>query len=311
VQVLDVRPSLTAVLRQFEQVRSRLEPEGLFAEERKRALPRWPERIALLTSVPSAALADMLRTARERWPATGLLVVPIPVQGNVEEQIVAAIEALGRRAEAFGIEALVLARGGGSREDLAVFDGERLARCLAAFPLPVVCGLGHEDDVTIADLVADYRAATPTAALVAVLPERSQVLRSLVQERIHLRRTVQLRIAAARQRLIAREEQLRLLHPSRLLARRREWLGQQRQLLQALSPHHLLARGFSLLRDSEGRLLRSVARIRPGDCLTAELADGRMALQVERIEPAAARAEAPDGPDPPGDPPLPTTGSAG
>jgi exodeoxyribonuclease VII large subunit len=311
VQVLDVRPSLTAVLRQFEQVRSRLEPEGLFAEERKRALPRWPGRIALLTSVPSAALADMLRTARERWPATGLLVVPIPVQGNVEEQIVAAIEALGPRAEAFGIEALVLARGGGSREDLAVFDGERLARCLAAFPLPVICGLGHEDDVTIADLVADYRAATPTAALVAVLPERSQVLRSLEQERNHLRRTVQLRIAAARQRLIAREEQLRLLHPSRLLARRLEWLRQQRQLLQALSPHHLLARGFSLLRDSEGRLLRSVARIRPGALLSAELADGRLALQVERIEPATAGAEAPDGPDPSSDPPLPTTSSAG
>ena len=224
VQVLDVRPSLTAVLRQFEQVRNRLEPEGLFDEERKRALPLWPRRLALLTSVPSAALADMLRTARERWPATDLLVVPIPVQGNVEERIVTAIERLGLRAEAFGIEALVLARGGGSREDLAVFDGERLARSLAAFPVPVVCGLGHEDDVTIADLVADYRAATPTAALVALLPERRQVLRSLEQERSHLLRTLHLRVAAGRQRLSARQEQLRLLHPSRLLARRLEWL---------------------------------------------------------------------------------------
>ena len=123
VQVLDVRPSLTTVLRQFEQVRSRLEPEGLFDPERKRALPPWPRRIALLTSVPSAALADMLRTARERWPATDLLVVPIPVQGNVESQIASAIETLCARAASLGIEALVLARGGGSREDLAVFDG--------------------------------------------------------------------------------------------------------------------------------------------------------------------------------------------
>ncbi|MEA5411101.1 exodeoxyribonuclease VII large subunit [Synechococcus sp. BA-120 BA3] len=285
VQVLDVRPSLTTVLRQFEQVRSRLEPEGLFDPERKRPLPRWPRRIALLTSVPSAALADMLRTARERWPATDLLVVPIPVQGNVEAQIVAAIENLGERADRLGIEALVLARGGGSREDLAVFDGESLARCLAACRWPVICGIGHEDDVTIADLVADYRAATPTAALVALLPDRSQVIRALAQERGHLQGTLALRIASARQRLGARQDQLRLLHPARLLGQRRQWLDQRRQLLQALSPRHLLARGFSLLRDGDGRLLRSVKQLRPGAGITAELADGRVALQVQGIEP--------------------------
>jgi exodeoxyribonuclease VII large subunit len=288
VQVLDVRPSLTTVLRQFEQVRSRLEPEGLFDPERKRALPPWPRRIALLTSVPSAALADMLRTARERWPATDLLVVPIPVQGNVESQIAAAIESVCRQAASLGIDALVLARGGGSREDLAVFDGEQLARCLAASPLPVICGIGHEDDVTIADLVADYRAATPTAALVAVLPERSQVLRSLAQERDHLQRTLSLRIASARQRLGTRQEQLQKLHPSRLLEQRQQWLAQQRLLLRALSPAHLLARGFSLLRDRDGRLLRSVVQLRPGDAVLAELADGRVALRVEASEPAPA-----------------------
>ncbi|WP_216909185.1 exodeoxyribonuclease VII large subunit [Synechococcus sp. CCY 0621] len=302
VQVLDVRPSLTTVLRQFEQVRSRLEPEGLFDPERKRALPPWPRRIALLTSVPSAALADMLRTARERWPATDLLVVPIPVQGNVESQITAAIESVCRQAASLGIDALVLARGGGSREDLAVFDGEQLARCLAASPLPVICGIGHEDDVTIADLVADYRAATPTAALVAVLPERSQVLRSLAQEREHLQRTLSLRIASARQRLGTRQEQLQKLHPSRLLEQRQQWLAQQRQLLRALSPAHLLARGFSLLRDRDGRLLRSVVQFRPGDSVLAELADGRVALRVEASEPAAAPPDAPpgDGPAPAG-----------
>jgi exodeoxyribonuclease VII large subunit len=286
VQVLDVRPSLTTVLRQFEQVRSRLEPEGLFDPERKRALPPWPRRIALLTSVPSAALADMLRTARERWPATDLLVVPTPVQGNVESQIATAIESVCRQAASLGIEALVLARGGGSREDLAVFDGEQLARCLAAAVLPVICGIGHEDDVTIADLVADYRAATPTAALVAVLPERSQVLRSLAQERGHLQQTLSLRIASARQRLGTRQEQLRRLHPSRLLEQRQQWLAQQRQLLRALSPAHLLARGFSLLRDRDGRLLRSVVQLQPGDAVVAELADGRVALQVQGHEPA-------------------------
>ena len=103
VQVLDLRPSLTAVLRQFERVKERLAPEGLFDPERKRPLPSWPACIALLTSVPSSALADMLRTARERWPATRLLVVPIPVQGAVEDRIRAAVEGLGERVERFGV----------------------------------------------------------------------------------------------------------------------------------------------------------------------------------------------------------------
>ena len=299
VQVLDVRPSLTTVLRQFEQVRNRLEPEGLLDPARKRPVPRWPRCVALLTSVPSAALADMLRTARERWPATDLLVVPIPVQGNVEAQIVATIESLRGQADRLAIEALVLARGGGSREDLAVFDGESLARSLAACHWPVICGIGHEDDVTIADLVADYRAATPTAALVALLPDRSQVIRALAQERGHLHRTLALRIASARQRLGARQEQLQLLHPARLLSRRRQWLDQLRQLLQALSPRHLLTRGFSLLRDSDGQVLHSVKQLQPGAGVTAELADGRVALLVKAVEPDGPNGtDAAEGPDP-------------
>ncbi|MCP9860454.1 MULTISPECIES: exodeoxyribonuclease VII large subunit [unclassified Cyanobium] len=303
VQVLDLRPSLTTVLRQFEQVRDRLEPEGLFDPERKRSLPAWPRRIALLTSVPSAALADMLRTARERWPATELLVVPIPVQGNVESQIISAIDSLGQQHASLGLEALVLARGGGSREDLAVFDGEQLARCLAASPWPVVCGIGHEDDVTIADLVADYRAATPTAALVAVLPDRSQVLRSLAQERDHLQRTLSLRLASARQRLTSRQEQLLRLHPRRLLEQQQQWLARQRQLLQALSPQHLLARGFSLLRDGDGRLLRSVSQLRPDAEVIAELADGRVAMRVQGTEWDGPGPESSETPDPTAVPP--------
>lgn len=303
VQVLDLRPSLTTALRQFERVRDRLEPEGLFDPERKRPLPAWPQRIALLTSVPSAALADMLRTARERWPATELLVVPIPVQGNVESQIISAIDSLGQQHASLGLEALVLARGGGSREDLVVFDGEKLARCLAASPWPVICGIGHEDDVTIADLVADYRAATPTAALVAVLPDRSQVIRSLAQERDHLQRTLSLRLASARQRLTTRQEQLLRLHPRRLLEQQQQWLARQRQLLQALSPQHLLARGFSLLRDGDGRLLRSVSQLRPGAAIIAELADGRVALRVQGTERDGPGPETTEGPDPTAVPP--------
>ncbi len=285
VQVLDLRPGLTTVMRQFERVRAQLEPEGLFALERKRPLPALPRRIALLTSVPSSALADMLRTARERWPATGLLVVPIPVQGPVEGQIVAALAEIAARAEALEIDTVVLARGGGSREDLAVFDGVALARALGAMPVPVVCGLGHEDDTTIADLVADHRAATPTAAIVALLPDRQLARQEIGRSRAHLQRTLSLRLAAARQRLGQQRSQLTACHPIRLLEQQRRWLAQQRLLLQALSPQHLLARGFSLLRDGRGQLVRSLAQLQPGDPLELQLADGRVRARVQDLLP--------------------------
>ncbi|MFY8148382.1 MAG: exodeoxyribonuclease VII large subunit [Prochlorococcaceae cyanobacterium] len=286
VQVLDIRPSRSAALRQFEQVRARLEPEGWFAPERKRPLPACPSCLALLTSVPSSALADMLRTARERWPATRLLVVPIPVQGPVEAEICAAVEAVIAAAERWGIEALVLARGGGSREDLAVFDGERLARCLGTSPLPVVCGLGHEDDTTIADLVADYRAATPTAALVALLPDRGAALQSLREQRGQLRRSIDWRLQLERQRLQQQRQLLLGVHPGALLQRHRQLLERQRQLLQALAPEQLLRRGFALVRRQDGSLLRSSREAPAGSAITVELADGLLDARVLQSHPS-------------------------
>lgn len=285
VQVLDIRPSLSSVLRQFERVRERLEPEGLFEPARKRPLPDTPAAVAVLTSVPSSALADLLRTAAERWPATQLVVVPIPVQGPVEGQIRAALEATWGQAEALGLEAIVLARGGGSREDLAVFDGEELARCLARCPLPVVTGLGHEDDTTIADLVADYRAATPTAAMVALLPDRRAALANLRQIQGHLAQVVQWRLAAERQQLAQKQQRLVELHPRRQLAERRRDLERALALLRALSPHHLLERGFSLVRDSRGAVLRSVTQLKNGERLTLELPDGLVEAEVREIQP--------------------------
>ena len=296
VQVLDLRPGLTAVLRQFERVRSQLEPEGLFEGTRKRALPRMPARIALLTSVPSSALADMLRTARERWPATDLLVVPIPVQGAVEARIVAAIEALSERATSFGLDALVLARGGGSREDLAVFDGVALARSLAACPVPVVCGIGHEDDITIADLVADHRSATPTAAVVALLPDREAVLLELARSRTQLQRWLLLRLESARALLRQQRALLIGQHPAKRLEQQRNWLAQQRLLLQALSPQHLLARGFSLLRNHQGQVVRSFAQLETGAEIEIQIVDGRVRARVEQLLPDGS----PSAPDPPG-----------
>jgi len=285
VQVLDLRPSLSSVLRRFERVRQQLEPEGLLDPGRKRPLPDSPARIALLTSVPSSALADMLRTARERWPATGILVVPIPVQGAVEDQICTALERVGAAAGRLGVEAIVLARGGGSREDLSVFDGEALARCIAAAPVPVVCGIGHEDDTTIADLVADHRAATPTAALVALLPERRQRQLVCQQLRRHLAQLVVLRLQGERQRLGQLGERLQRLHPSDQLRQRRRDLEQARRLLQALSPQHVLERGFSLVHRTDGGLVRRLEDLEAGQWISIALADGEADALVQGLRP--------------------------
>lgn len=286
VQVLDLRPSLSTVLRQFERVRQILEPEGLLAAERKRTLPPFPAAIALLTSVPSSALADMLRTAGERWPNTRLYQVAIPVQGQVEAEICRLLAQVIERADGLGIEAIVLARGGGSREDLAVFDGEALARLLGASPVPVVTGLGHEDDTTIADLVADYRAATPTAAIVALLPDRLTVLQQLNQSRSQLGQALSFGLQAKRQQLASLMAQLELIRPSRLLAHQRQGLQQRRELLEALSPQRLLRRGFALVRSPSGQLLRSIKQIGRGDPFLVELADGRLQAQVTHVTPA-------------------------
>ena len=284
VQILDLRPSLSAVLRQFERVRALLEPEGLLDPTRKQALPAMPAAIALLTSVPSSALADMLRTAQERWPATRIHVVPVPVQGAVEEQIRARLAEVVARAKDLGIEAIVLARGGGSREDLAVFDNEALARDLAACPLPLVTGLGHEDDTTIADLVADYRAATPTAAVVALLPDRQHLALNLQQQRALLRQSLSHRLQRERLRLESDRARLLQLHPCQLLASTRQQLEQRIELLQALSPQRLLERGFSLVHQADGQLVRSVQQVQSGDALQLMVADGRINTVVQTTE---------------------------
>lgn len=281
IQVLDIRPSLSRVLRDFEAVRCKLTPEGLFEPERKRPLPAEPRRVALLTSVPSSALADMLRTAAERWPAATLIVVPVPVQGPVEARLCQAVERVGEEAATLGLEALVLARGGGSREDLAVFDGEALARALAACPIPVVTGLGHEDDLTIADLVADYRAATPTAAIVALLPDRIQRQLQIRQQLKALRQTLRHRLSLDHQRLQQRRESLMLLHPRRQLARIGSELEQRRQLLEALSPQKVLARGFAFVQTSRGEVLHRIGQVQVGESIVVQLADGRLGATVQ------------------------------
>jgi exodeoxyribonuclease VII large subunit len=285
VQVLDLRPSLSTVLRRFEQVRDRLEAEGLLDPDRRRPLPELPRGIALLTASPSSALADLLRTAGNRWPACDLLVLPIPVQGPVEGELCALLERCRGRWQAWGVEVVVLARGGGNREDLALFDGEELARELARLPVPLVTGIGHEDDLTVADLIADLRAATPTAAVVAVLPDRLDLARALEQRR-QQRRLQLAQHWQRRQRSLAGGDRSSLrLSIRRQIERMTLQLQGQCRLLGALEPTRQLQRGYAVLRQHNGTLVRSGEGLPAGERIRAQLATGTLHLAVEAWQP--------------------------
>jgi exodeoxyribonuclease VII large subunit len=190
---------LGALQRQFEDLRAKLEREGLFAAGRKRPLPSLPRRIGIITSPTGAAVRDILHVLARRFPAVAVLIYPVPVQGDqAAAQLVAALEAAGRRAEC---DVLILARGGGSLEDLWAFNDERLCRAIVASPIPVVTGIGHEIDFTIADFAADVRAPTPSAAAELVVPDAEEWLGAFVRWGARLQRGMLRRLEEHRKRL--------------------------------------------------------------------------------------------------------------
>src|SRR5271167_4794465 len=190
---------LGALKRQFEELSARLNLEGLFAVERKRPLPSLPRRIGVITSPTGAAVRDILHVLARRFPATAVLIYPVSVQGaQAAAEIVAALESAGVRAEC---DVLILARGGGSLEDLWAFNDERLARVIAASSIPVISGVGHEIDFTIADFAADVRAPTPSAAAELVVPDAAEWFDAFAQFGARLRRGMLRRLEAHRERL--------------------------------------------------------------------------------------------------------------
>ncbi len=284
VQVLDIRPSLTTVLRRFETVKAQLLEEGIIDPSRRRTLPPYPKRIAVLTSVPSSALADMLRTAEERWPLSELVVVPIPVQGDVAPIICGVLSRLAQQHQQLGLDAIVIARGGGSREDLMVFDDADVCRSLATFPLPVVTGIGHEDDLTVADLVADHRTATPTAAMVTLMPSKESARQTIIQRRNRLSESKRWRLEQASARLKDRQLLLQALRPAVGVQRRRDQWQQRQQLLCALSPQRWLNRGFAMLNTTKGQPLQSVYDISPNEQVQIRLKDGLIQAVAKTIQ---------------------------
>ncbi|MGH8752201.1 MAG: exodeoxyribonuclease VII large subunit [Burkholderiales bacterium] len=205
------RAGLGALYEAFEKLKAKLDAEGLFLETRKKALPPFPRAIGVVTSPQAAALFDVLTTLRRRMPGIAVIIYPAPVQGEgAGAKIAAAIAAAGNRAEC---DVLILCRGGGSIEDLWAFNEEAVARAIAACPLPIVSGVGHETDFTIADFVADRRAPTPTAAAELVSPSRGELLANLDLFQQRLKRWMT-RILEARMQLL--DYLARRLQPARL-----------------------------------------------------------------------------------------------
>jgi exodeoxyribonuclease VII large subunit len=290
--------------REFTRLKARLEAEGLFAPERKRPLPAWPRTIGLVTSPTGAALRDMLNVIRRRFPMAEVLLSPTPVQGDdAPPQIVAALHALADARP----DVIIVARGGGSLEDLWAFNDERVARAMAALPVPVVSGVGHETDFTIADFVADVRAPTPSAAAELVTPSRDQLrnqvnalaaqmagaLSSAIRDkRLSLREqsaqlkalSPQARLANARQRaddLLARAA-VAMTH--RLALERERWNGLA-QALNGVSPLAVLRRGYAVVSHPDGKVVRKASEVKSGDPLRVRVSEGEFGVEVQDSNP--------------------------
>jgi exodeoxyribonuclease VII large subunit len=293
---------LGALQAQFEQLKARLAQEGLFDEARKRPLPTFPRRIGVVTSPVGAALRDIINVLRRRYPLAEVILSPTQVQGeDAPLQIVGALQALSQVED---VDVIILARGGGSLEDLWAFNDEQVARAIAALPIPVVCGVGHETDFTIADFVADLRAPTPSVAAELVTPDRDELARRLRRFRAQLAAGVEEANARRRHMLAGEMRALRRLSPQTWIDRRRQRvddlgrvaqrtivhrlaLGRERLnglsfRLSALNPQATLARGYAIVRHIEdGRVVSRVGQIMPGDRLSVQVSDGEFGSIVQ------------------------------
>jgi exodeoxyribonuclease VII large subunit len=287
----------------FEKLKAKLQAEGLFDAATKRPIPAHPQRIGIVTSPDAAALRDVLSTLRRRMPSLQVIIYPTPVQGKgAANLIAAAIETASARTE---VDVLIVCRGGGSMEDLWQFNEEIVARAIHGCSMPVISGIGHETDFTIADFAADIRAATPTAAAELVSADRQALLQAQAQLSRRLSRAMQ-------QILNQRMQQMdyltrRLLSPSQQIAHRRhqleqwQWrlqqamrqkLDRQRRQLQTLqqnlmhlNPQAILSRGYTLAYAEDGSLLKSVHTLTHDQEVKLQFADGQVTTTVDKVYP--------------------------
>ena len=287
----------------FEQLKARLHAEGLFDPSHKKPLPRYPQRIALVTSGTGAAVRDMIRILRRRYPLAKVIVLPVRVQGaGAAAEIAGAI----RYADHWHIgDVIITGRGGGSMEDLWAFNEERVAQAIYACQTPVISAVGHEPDVTISDFVADVRASTPSNAAEIAVPDQVELRRLLRDRQARMEGSETARLETLRQRLTelagkrvmrdqmayVQDQRMELVHlqkrlgdlASALLARKRQRFAALAASLDAMSPLKVLGRGYAMARGADGTILKSWRDVTPGDAVQVTLGEGGFAATV--VEP--------------------------
>jgi exodeoxyribonuclease VII large subunit len=299
------REGLGALFLAFEKLRKKLEAEGLFAEARKRPIPKFPKVVGLVTSPTGAAIQDILRVSKTRWPGARILLAPASVQGEAApREVIAALALLNKVAAQENINVIIVARGGGSPEDLAAFNDEAMARAIAASSIPVVTGIGHEVDRTIADYVADKYAATPSQAAEIVFPDAHEQL-------THVQDLMMILSSRTKGLIRQRREKLQMLKSSRALSRPTELIEELRQVLddisaslnQALSrsiehkrhslalastalgsldPKTILGRGYSISLDESGQVIKDPEQLQVGDRFKVLVHKGEIDAKVEK-----------------------------
>ncbi|MGI6132597.1 MAG: exodeoxyribonuclease VII large subunit [Bacillota bacterium] len=277
---------LGALFLAFQQLKARLEAEGLFDPALKRTLPRFPKRIAVATSPTGAAVRDIITVARRRWPAVHIVVIPTLVQGDgAPASIVSSIEQANALAEAggdHGIDVLIVGRGGGSAEELWAFNDEMVARAIRSSRIPVVSAVGHETDFTIADFAADVRAATPSAAAELVVPDIAVYLRQLEVARARLARSVR-RLIDQRQQRVDELRRWLVQKTQTKLRTSRERVQRLAGVLSALDPQAVLGRGYAICRGPDGAILKDSQCVDVGDAVNVRLGRGAIGCQVREV----------------------------
>ena len=285
----------------FEQLKAKLHGEGLFDPDHKKPLPAYPEKIAIITSSAGAAVHDMIRILRRRYPIAKVILLPVRVQGaEAPAEIVGAI----RYANRFHIgDVIITGRGGGSMEDLWAFNDERVARAIYESELPVISAVGHEPDVTIADFVADARASTPSNAAEIAVPDQMELRRWLRDTEDRMTKSQTARLEALRQRLetlagkrvmtdqlaYVQDKRMELLHVQQrlgdlsgaLVNRKRQRFGALAASLDAMSPLKVLGRGYAMAQNEAGQILKSYQDVTTGESLTVTLGEGGFTCTVK------------------------------
>ncbi|HXV85307.1 MAG TPA: exodeoxyribonuclease VII large subunit [Gemmatimonadales bacterium] len=260
----------------LERARAALERDGLLDPARKRPLPVYPSALALVTSADGAALHDVLSVLQRRWPITDVLLLPTRVQGDgAEREVLSALAQVKR----LPVDLVIVGRGGGAREDLWVFNSERVARAVAALPVPVISAVGHETDTTLTDLVADLRAPTPSAAAAAAVPDRGAQIPLVAALARRLAQGLERRTALGRERLARTGDRLEAAVRDHLQQRQAR-VSALAAALDALSPLRVLERGYAVARDPAGLVLRRRTQFAPGAAFRLTVSDGEVQAQV-------------------------------